>query len=217
MTAPTLAEEILAVLPDLMAAHPDGPALADVAARLSATWADVRRMAGRLDAEERAILVRRKGSRTLYLVPTDYPILACRHCHVAFERPKKSKRRCCSRSCAIAWSWTRPGAAEKRRAGLRAERSTPEARERQSHRSRQRWDRPGERAKQAERNRRRWADPETRDAMSAALRQAQGTPERRAKYSAIRREAWADPAFREKTVAGIRRSKAKAKAKRREI
>lgn len=202
----TLLDEIVAALPGLMQAFPDGPTVQGVASHLCADAPSVRRALFALDADGRALLVRANRGGPYRLVPIGSAVQACRMCHVAFERPKKSKRVTCSRACAVALSWRDEGTAERRSASIRAERATPQARERASANNRKRWSRPGEREKLADQSRRRWADPVTRAELSCAISAVNGSPVMRAKYSAIRKALWQDEAYRKKTTAGIHRS-----------
>ena len=175
------------------------------ARQLSVDLAKVSRAFYRLDKEGRAKLVRRKGGNTFYLVPAGDPILACKHCHVEFERPRKSKRQCCSRACGIAWSWTLPGVRERRSAGILAERQTPEAKARTERHNRTRWSKPEEHQKLSEQNRRQWADPVAKAKRSVSIQAAHGTAENRRAWSERRAKMWATPEYRENALKAIRR------------
>lgn len=196
----TLADRLLEILP----AYPLGPTIAEAAKHLAAGAPFVSRAFHKLDEAGRAILVRRKGALTLYLVPLGYPILACKNCHAEFQRKPKSKAVCCSRACSVSWSWRQPGVAERRKASIRQERQSPAAVERLAAHNKRRWAKPEERAKASEQNRKQWADPVARAKRSASIQAVHGSPEGRRRHSEIRRKAWADPAKRARYVEKLR-------------
>lgn len=200
----TFADEVLAALPDLMAAHPDGPTVAAVARHLESVPADVRVAFETLDTAERATMIRYRG-RAVHLIPLGSR-LACRHCHIEFARNSKSKARCCSRKCGIAWSWTLPGVREKRGAAIKAQKATPEAIALHAEINRKRWSKPGEREKLAERSRRMWADPEQKAKLAGKIKAEHSTPEKRAFYGEARRREWQDPTQRAKREAALRKA-----------
>lgn len=201
MTAPlTFADELLAMLPTIIATHPLGATIDEAGRRLASPRQFVREAFDTLNAEGRAIMVRRRGGRVIYLVPSDYPITACKNCHVEFE--PKWKAKCCSRACSISWSWRQPGVAEKRKAGIRAERKSPEAKARLAAHNKRRWAKPEEHAKLSEQNRRQWANPVYRAKRSAGIQAANGSPEARRAWSKLRSKAWAEN--RERYVEAMR-------------
>lgn len=201
----TLADEIMGALPSLMAVHPQGPTVAILADQLSADSASVRLAVRQLDDDCRAKLCRR--GKAWHLLPADDPTPVCPVCMAAFERPRKSERITCGRSCAVALSWRNEATRERKSQAIRAALATPKARARLAAHNKRRWAKPEERAKLSEQNRRYWADPVNRAARSAAIAKQHGTPEYRAKASEIRRRFWRDPVSRRKMVEGIRRSK----------
>lgn len=192
----TLADEII----DVLTSQP--VPLNAISACLGADASSIRRAAQSLNDGERAVLVRRK--RVLHLAAPTFAGLACKNCYVEFERAPKSKRKCCSRPCGIAWSWTRPGVREKRIAGINVERATPAAKARQAAHNRRRWSRPGEREKLSEQNRREWSDPAKKAKRSASIRAVNGSTEFRKLCSDIRKAYWQDPETRDTMLAAVR-------------
>lgn len=212
----TLADEILEALPALVEMFPKGPTASELIGWLGASPVSVYAAMKELDADGRAILLRYPESKARYLLPIGHDLgksSICANCGVTFSRPKKSKRRCCTRACSIAWSWTKPGVAERRRAGIGAERATPKAKARTAAFNRRRWAKPEEHAKLSEQNRREWADPAKKAVRAASIQAAHGTPEKRAFYADLRREEWADPAIRESRIAAMRASKSTPEAR----
>lgn len=209
---PSLADEILAALPQLLKTHIDGPGLADIAKHIGADMPSVRRAAFQLNSDARANLMRRLHSREQFLIPVrrysrDLGYRYCAHCQSTFAVVHKSKRRCCSRGCGIAWSWSRPGVKERRSAGIKLAHSTPEARERLDVHNRRRWSKPGERERLSEQNRRQWADPVKKALRAQSIAAVNGSPEMRLLYSNLRKQWWKDPQMRERMVAAAKRAK----------
>ena len=129
--------------------------------------------------------------------------MICEHCNVEFDPPTaKSRRRSCSRSCAIALSWNTNRAQRVRSISAAHKRRGPA----QAEMNRQRWARPGEREKLSERNRQEWADPISRERRSAAIQRAHSTPEKRQFYSDLRRAMWRDPVYRARVTQIVRES-----------
>lgn len=213
----SLAREIVAALPRMMAKHPKGPRAKDIAAFMACPEENVRRAMEAIKAQGLAIVVRYPGSKARCVVPLKHfpkTQRACAHCDVFFEvKEAKDRRRCCSRSHGIAWSWSRPGVKEKRLAGIREARQRPEEVARLAEHNKRRWSKPEERYKLAEQNRREWADPVKKAKRSAAIQAAHGTPEKRKFYSETRKRQWKEKEFREKTLAGIRKSKRSPQAR----
>jgi hypothetical protein len=201
----TIAEEILAALPSLMAEHPLGPHIGQVASALSMDRPSARLALFALEADGRARIVRRGPA--MHLVPADYPHRVCPICRAEVKPKPKSKRVTCSRSCAVALSWKNETTSAQRKASIRAERTTPKARARLAAHNKRRWAKPEEHAKLSEQNRRRARDPVVKAQRSIVMSAKNGTPEKRAMYSAIRKAYWADPARRQKMIDGMRRSK----------
>lgn len=199
---PTLADEVLTALPALFARFPDGVPLARFVDALGADIASIRRAAKQLNVDARADLMRRLDSREQFLVPLRYRKAAgfryCANCGETFVLPPESNRRCCSRACGIAWSWTRPGVKDRRVAAIKAERKSPEAQARIAAHNKTRWSRPGEREKLAEQNRREWADPVKRALRAQSIKAVNGSPGMRKFYSDMRKAWWADPVMRKK-------------------
>jgi hypothetical protein len=227
---PSLADEILAVLPDVIRGNPGGATGRVLSAVLGADILSLRRAMVKLAEDGRADLRRRKATgREWAVVPWRYrdPLADgeryCPTCKEFFKlRPKIRRhhattydnRHCCSRKCSVAWSWTRPGVAKKRKAGILLERQTPAGKKRTIEHNRKRWSRPGERKRLSEWNKRRWADPVIKAELSRAIALAQGTPEMRAFYSNMRTELWKDPKFRKRMVDGIKKSKGSPEARK---
>lgn len=177
---------------------------------MACTVQQAREAMRRLDDAGLALNVRWPGSKARYLLLLDGlppQHRSCRGCGVVFEHPRKSRRICCSRSCGIAWSWKQPGVAERRKAAIRAEKATPEAKARLAAHNERRWSDPDERERLSEWNKKRWADPVTKAKLSASIQAVNGSAEGRKRASRIRTEAWQSEEIRERTVAGIRRSK----------
>lgn len=130
--------------------------------------------------------------------------ISCENCGTEFLA--YTKRRSCSRSCAVALAWKDPEKSAKRRASITAVRRRPESRAASTAANYWRWCQLGAREKMAEQSRQRWAKPRMRKKMSKAIRAAQGTPEQRAFYSEMRTAQWANnPEYRRKVVEGMRR------------
>lgn len=201
----TFAEEVAGVLSS------DPMPLAAIARELGADLSSVRRASQTLNAAGMAILVRR--GRSLLLASLKFKGLACKACYVEFERRPKSKRRCCSRACGIAWSWTRPGVREKRIAGILIQKATPEAKAMQVEHNKRRWSKPGEREKLSEQNRREWADPKKAAKRAAGIRAAHGSAEHRKMYSDYRKADWQKPGYRERASASMREVKNRPEVK----
>lgn len=217
---PTLADEVFGELTALVRAHPTGVTVSTVAKKFSADAASARRALRQLNTEGRAKLMRRMDSRQEFLVPLRYRaapgLRICANCGIAFQlRPmaryatgtSHDNRKCCTRTCSISWSWRRPGVADRRKAGIRAERATPAARARAANFNKKRWAKPGERERLSESNRRRWADPAIKAEWSRAIARVQRSPEMRRLYSELRKQWWKDPAMREKMIASAKRVK----------
>lgn len=218
----TLADEIVDTVAGMVAAHPDGVTARQLSARLGVAYGKVMEILDGLrapTAEARrlvfAIHPRAEGQRgalPTYLLPVGYQLpaptgvhrRACLHCYAVFEVRSDLKRRCCSRTCSIAWSWTRPGVTERRGRAIRAAKDTPEYRAKQAAHSKRRWSNPEERRRQSERNKKQWANPVQRAKRSAAIQRANGSPEARRKLSERRRAEWADPEQRERRRAIMR-------------
>lgn len=127
----------------------------------------------------------------------------CASCGNTFDPPPKSRRRTCSRSCAVALAWKDPDKSAKRRASILLARRTPESRAASTAANNRRWAKPGERERMSEWNRRRWADPAIKTSLSYSIRAAALTPERRKKASLERAAAWQDPEVRSRMMAGM--------------
>lgn len=127
--------------------------------------------------------------------------VTCENCGNSFV--STSRRRTCSRSCAVTLSWkSNP---EKRRASIAKARNTPEQRARTIEINNRRWGQPGERERLSERNREMWRNPRMKKKLSRAIRKSHSTPEMRAHYSRMRTEQWAsDAEYRAKTIAAVR-------------
>ena len=115
--------------------------------------------------------------------------LECVMCGAVYDRPRKSKRRTCSRSCAVALSWLAPGVAEARARINSISHSTPEAIERTRKVNLERWSDPKERERLSQLNEQRWGDPTYKAEVSAQIRAA-WTPEIRGKASKQKQEYW---------------------------
>lgn len=209
----TLADEILAVLPSIMIENPHGPRLRIIAQRLGADEASVRRAARQLNVDARADLMRRLDSPEQFLVPIRYRkavgLRYCANCGETFTAPPVktfktgthySDRRCCSRSCGIAWSWTRPGVKQRRIEAIKTERKSPEAMARLAAHNKRRWSRPEEHEKLSAQNRREWADPVKGALRAQSIKAVNGSPKMVKFYSDLRKAWWKDPAMRQKML-----------------
>ena len=210
----TLAEEIVRELPRMMEAHAKGPRAADIARHMACGEPHARAAMLAIKEAGTATVVRYPGSTgrpARHLVPLAHDFgfraRACKMCDVLFEYAPKSKRMCCTRACGIAWSWTRPGVKERRRAGILEERKTPEAKARLAAHNKRRWSDPAQRKALSEQNRREWADPTKKAKRAARIQARNGSREGRKRASKIRKSFWDDPDGRQKMVDGIRKSK----------
>lgn len=109
-------------------------------------------------------------------------MLECENCGEVYDRPRKSKRRTCSRSCAVSLSWKNEETRAQRTASIIDAVNTPSNRRRISRENRKRWARQGEREKLSELNKSRWADESFKEKTSATIRDV-WTAEKRAKFS----------------------------------
>ncbi len=216
----TVADEILQDLPGLIRDYPDGPSLKIIAAHMGLELAHVRAAARTLNSEARADLMRRMDSREQFLVPYRYRkaegLRFCARCDATFEQtePRKfatgihySNRRCCTRACAIAWSWDRPGVREKRKAGISVSKQTPEAKAVLEAHNKRRWSKPEEHARLSEQNRREWADPLKKLLRSQSIAATHRTPEMRKFYSDLRKAWWQIPEMRQKMCEAATKAK----------
>lgn len=206
-----LPDEIVGAIPDLMKAYPGGPIAAEVATFIAADVPNTRAAMEALESEGRAKIARR--GRGLHLVPIDYPVKICPICRAEHEPPPKSKRITCSRSCANAMSWRRPGVKEQRVATLVAQRRSPEGRANTAERNRIRWSDPAQHALLSEQNRKRWADPYQNAKQAVAIQRVNAMPEKRELQRQRIKARWDDPVGREKLVGGIRKSKSTPEAR----
>lgn len=209
---PTLADEIMAALPSITVSDARAATARFLAQHLGSDIASVRRAMAELNADARASLMRRPDSRRMFLVPflsRGAPDLrCCAQCGNLFGlRPKGDRRVCCTRACGVAWSWNRPGVRERRSAGIKTQKQTPEAMAALAAHNARRWSKPGEREKLAEQNRKEWRDPIKGKLRAQSIAIVQRSPKMRNLYSELRKVFWADPAMREKMLAGIRESK----------
>lgn len=216
----TVADEILRELPVLMKRHPSGPSLKQIAEHMGIEIAHIRNAAKSLNTEALADLMRRVDSKEQFLVPFRYRkaqgLRYCANCNKTFPQSHVtrtvsgthySNRRCCSRSCGIAWSWTRPGVKVKRKAGISISKNTSHAMDRLADHNKRRWSKPEEHTKLSEQNRREWADPMKRALRAQAIASVHRTPEMRQFYSNLRKEWWKVPAMREKMIVAARKAK----------
>jgi hypothetical protein len=214
----TLDDDILAALPGLFTDHPQGVSADVIAAAVACTAQQARDAAKRLHAGGLALNARWPGSKARFLLPLDglaRGLRCCAWCGLVFELPRKSKRRCCTRACSIAWSWSNPETKANRMAPMIAAKRTPEARARQSEENNRRWADPARREKMARQSRERWADPAMRAKMSAAIQAVNGSAKERARHSELRKALWADPTYREKASAAMRAAKQRPEARQR--
>lgn len=109
-------------------------------------------------------------------------MLYCENCNEIYDRALKSKRRTCSRSCAVSLSWKDERARIQRTISITEAVNKPANRARISKENRKRWSRDGEREKLSALNKSRWANPEFKAKTSAAIQDA-WTPEARANFS----------------------------------
>lgn len=200
----TLADEMLAALPTMMAGDGNGPTLAEMSVRLSAALPNVRAAAHELCVSGGAKLARR--GRTYHLLPISDPTPVCIICHGVFQ-PVAKKTRACSHSCARRMAWQNEAMRERHRSSLKRTKSTPEAKANASKVHKARCADPSYRSQMSERNRASWADPATRAKRLVSIDKAWKDPERVDKASKRRTRDWQDPAFRQKAVAAMRKGK----------
>lgn len=137
----------------------------------------------------------------------------CEKCGVAFELPKKSKRRrTCSRKCSASLSWDNPGTREKRRASIRETKLLPKYRKITIEANVRRWSRPGEREKLAERNRNMTPQQLAERGKQIAARWARD-PALTKRASDFRRAWWRIPENRAKAIAVMQTVHQSAEAK----
>jgi hypothetical protein len=207
----TLADEIHGIL------STKAVPLSVIVARLGADAANVRRAAQALNDSGKALLVRRR--RVLHLASTAYTVPVCKNCYGEFERPifacgKASKRLTCSPFCHAAWGWkSKPGARERKIAGIKKQRATPEAKAILAAHNKRRWSKPEEHERLSEQNRREWADPEKKAKRAAGIRAAHGSAEKRKFYSDMRKADWQKPGYRERAIASMREVKNRPEVK----
>lgn len=167
------------------------------------------------DADGRARMFRRGQGGAVYLAPNGSQHLICPNCRMEFERPKKSRRKSCSRSCAVALSWTDPKVRDRRVSGIKADCAKPERRAKLAELNRKRWARPEEKEKLAEQNRKMWHDPYRAARRSVSIKAAHSTPERREFYAELRRKEWADPEKRRERIEAMKAAKSTPEFKQR--
>lgn len=128
---------------------------------------------------------------------------SCKICGKGFEPPERNPtRQTCSRSCAVALSWGTNR--EQRLSSIRAERSSPESRARQTRINLEQWaGNDSRRAALSERNRREWADPARRAARIAVYTELMRQPERREFCSQLRTAMWRNPDYRARCIASM--------------
>lgn len=207
-----LRDRIVDQLPVIMGVHRNGAPIRQIAKYVAADAPAIRTALNTLEQDGFIKLARR--GKALFVVPPDWPKPICPECRIEFERPKKSKRITCSRSCGVAMSWKNPAVRERRREALKVAQSAPQAVERTRRTNKARWSRPEEREKLSQRNREMWADPETAIKMAVAIAKAHREPARRKAQSEVIKARWNDPEGRAKLVQGIRRCKMSPKARK---
>lgn len=211
----SLAHEIVAALPALMKAHPQGPRVKELAAFLAAPEAGVRAAMAAIKESGAAIIVRYPGSKARHVVPLGHRFnkittanrhrpVVCRCCDTLFQN---GSRKFCSKSCFATHMWAQPGHRQRLSAALKKAHSTPEAKARAVAWNQRRSSDPNERARISENNRKAWADPAHKAKRSASLQAALGTPEKRRFFSELRKQQWQDPAFRAKACAAMREAR----------
>jgi hypothetical protein len=94
---------------------------------------------------------------------------SCVICNTEYDRPRKSKRRTCSKSCAVALSWQTPGVKEARTDGIIATKSTPEGRKRNNNGNKARWADPKQHLLLSKQNVERWRDPNYNERVGDAI------------------------------------------------
>ncbi len=128
----------------------------------------------------------------------------CRSCKKPFTATKDKasarSRVTCSRSCAVALSWTTPGVRERKIANIRIERQSPEAKARLAAHNARRWAKPEEHERLSNWNKARWADPKINKDLSAAIRKAHAKPAFRKLLSDIRKRNWKNPDYRHRMI-----------------
>lgn len=128
--------------------------------------------------------------------------MICANCGESFDRPPKSIRTTCSRSCQVALGWSRMSG-ESRSSRLETMSRVQTTRGSGRSLNELRWNRPGEREKSSESNRVRWADPTYKSRVSAAISDAHRTPEIREKLSQASVRRWRDPIYRANCLAAM--------------
>lgn len=207
VTQPTLADEIIAVLPALLTKFPSGPLAPAVASYIAADVPNVRRAFISLESDGRAKIVRRK--RALHLVPPDHPIPVCIICRAEFK-PAAKKTRTCSHSCARHLAWQNEDMRERHRASVIAARANPAERERQSKLHKERCADPAWRQKMSNQNRRSWKDPFSRAKRLSSIEAAWKGDRAKGRIEKARKKKlalWSDPDWKERTCEAMRTGK----------
>lgn len=141
-------------------------------------------------------------------IPKKIYFAKCKNCGTAFEGTLgfsgQKKRKTCSRSCAVALSWKKPGVREAKMASLSKAQSTPKALARLAAHNARRWAKPDEHQKLSEQNRREWRHPERAKKRAAAIKKKNNSPEVLAKFRAAKRELWKNPIYRESNTKAVR-------------
>lgn len=209
----SLADRILAAIPNT----PHGLSLRQATEICGSDLAHTRAAFEALDNERRAQLVKRGRGGAIYLVHRDATIPICVVCQTEFERAPKSKRLTCSGHCRSVLNWRnmKPEYRAARTAAIKAAKNTPENKERQRLRNKERWAKPGEREKLSAQNRKRWKDPEASAIIAAKIRLNHQKPEMRKFYSDLRKKDWARPEYAEmvkaKSAASLREQHRRAR------
>jgi hypothetical protein len=204
---PTLADEILAELPAMLQAHPDGPIAGDVADHMAASIANVRQAFLTLEAEGKAKIVRRK--RSLHLVGMSYPGRICVICRTEFHSTRKGTKTC-SHSCGRYLAWQNEDMRARHAASVRAAHSKPDVREHLTKINRERCADPEWRQRMSDQNRRSWRKPESRAKRILSMEDAwkgDRAVERREKARQRKLRLWSDPEWKRKAIEGMKTGK----------
>ena len=109
-------------------------------------------------------------------------MINCVICSSEYERPRKSERRTCSKSCAVALSWQAPGVKERRSESILEAKASPRGKVNHANANRVRWADPLQHEILTAKNVKNWRDENFRERTIQAIKAA-WTPEVRKRLS----------------------------------
>lgn len=201
---PTLADEVFAVLPELLRQHKPGPLVRDVASRIGADVPSIRKAFDQLEADGRAKVLRHR--RAIHLVAIDHPVPICIICRREF-RPARKSTRTCSHSCARHLAWRNEDMRARHKISVKKSHSDPTLRAHLSKINRERCADPAVRRKHSDRNRKSWRNPVSRANRIVAIKEAwrgEKAVTRKEKAREKKLAMWGNPEWKCKAVAAMR-------------